>query len=334
MADRVRAAVVGAGYFGRFHANHYARNPRAELVAVVDASEARAREVATEFGAEPATDYRSILGRVDAVSVATPTPLHAEVTQALLDAGIHVLVEKPITDSVASAKAITELADARKLVLQVGHIERFSSAYRTLAKLVSDPLYFESYRIAPWRNRGVEVDVVLDLMIHDIDMIIGLVGSPVSSVHAVGTPVLARNIDLANARITFESGCVANVTASRVSYKTERRMRVFAQNHYVNCDLGTGKIFGYRLRGDPTTEGLEAIATETLEIPKQDSLANEIDAFIDCILKGSKPLVDGRAGSEALRVASMINESIEAHLKKVASRPKMPSPAAEPTPSL
>jgi predicted dehydrogenase len=171
-------------------------------------------------------------------------------------------------------------------------------------------------------------------MIHDIDMIIGLVGSPVSSVHAVGTPVLARNIDLANARITFESGCVANVTASRVSYKTERRMRVFANNHYVNCDLGTGKIFGYRLRGNPMTEGLAAIATETLEIPKEDSLANEIDAFLDCILKGGTPLVDGRAGSEALRVASMINESIDAHLQKVASRPKIRSPELEPTPSL
>jgi predicted dehydrogenase len=334
MPKRIRTAVVGAGYFGRFHANHYARNPRAELVAVVDADEARAKEVAAEFGAEAAFDYRDILGRVDAVSVAVPTPRHADVAHTLLEAGIHLLIEKPITDSVASARAITDLADARKLVLQVGHIERFSSAYRTLAALVSEPLYFESYRIAPWKKRGIEVDVVLDLMIHDIDMIMGLVGSPVTSVHAVGTPVLAKNIDLANARITFESGCVANVTASRVSYKTERRMRVFANNHYVNCDLGTGKIFGYRLRGNPMTEGLSAIATETLEIPKQDSLANEIDAFLDCIVNGNKPLVDGRAGSEALRVASMINESIVEHLKKVANRPKILPPEREPTPSL
>ena len=164
-------------------------------------------------------------------------------------------------------------------MLQVGHIERFSSAYRTLAKIIADPLYFESYRIAPWKNRGVEVDVILDLMIHDIDMIIGLVASPVVKVDAVGTPVLGQRIDLANARITFASGCVANVTASRVSYKTERRMRVFARNHYLSCDLGEGNIFGYRLRGDPMTEGLAAIAMETYEIPKQDSLATRSRRF-------------------------------------------------------
>jgi predicted dehydrogenase len=174
----------------------------------------------------------------------------------------------------------------------------------------------------------VEVDVILDLMIHDIDMIIGLVASPVAQVDAVGTPVLGKRIDLANARITFESGCIANVTASRVSYKTERRMRVFARNHYLSCDLGEGRINGYRLRGDPMTDGLAAIAAETYAIEKQDSLANEIDSFLDCITKGQKPLVDGWAGCEALRVASMINESIEAHLRTVQSRPASSAAAA------
>ena len=184
MAEQIRTAVVGAGYFGRFHADHYARNSRADLIAVVDTDEARARAVAAEFGAEPAFDYRSILGRVDAASVAVPTPLHYGIARELIEAGIHVLVEKPITDSVESANTLTSVAEERKLVLQVGHIERFSSAYRTLAKIIVEPLYFESYRIAPWKNRGVEVDVILDLMIHDIDMIIGLVASPVSTVDA------------------------------------------------------------------------------------------------------------------------------------------------------
>jgi predicted dehydrogenase len=174
----------------------------------------------------------------------------------------------------------------------------------------------------------VEVDVILDLMIHDIDIIIGLVNSRVSNVDAVGTPVLGRSIDLANARINFESGCIANVTASRVSYKTERRMRVFARNHYLNCDLGEGKIFGYRLRGDPMTQGLAAITTETQEIEKQDSLGNEIDAFLDCVITGAKPLVDGRAGCEALRVASMINESIETHLRQVQDEPNLSAAGA------
>jgi predicted dehydrogenase len=328
MADPVRVAVVGSGYFGRFHANHYARNGRAKLVSVVDTDAERARAVAAELGAEPAFDYRSILGKVDAASVAVPTPLHYEIASALIEAGIHVLVEKPLTDSVSSGAKLASLAEARKAVLQVGHIERFSSAYRTLAKVIANPVYFESYRIAPWKNRGVEVDVILDLMIHDIDMIIGLVDSPVAQVDAVGTPVLGKRIDLANARITFESGCIANVTASRVSYKTERRMRVFARNHYLNCDLGEGRINGYRLRGDPLVEGLAAIATETYEIEKEDSLGNEIDAFLDCILNGSKPLVDGRAGCEALRVASLINESIDEHLKKVQNQPGRPAGTA------
>ncbi len=321
MADQIRVAVVGAGYFGRFHADHYSRNPRAKLVAVVDSSEDRARTVAAEFGAEPLLDYRDVVGRVDAVSVAVPTPLHYEIARTLVDAGLHILVEKPITDSVESASMLTDLAEQRGLVLQVGHIERFSSAYNTLAKVIADPLYFESYRIAPWKNRGVEVDVILDLMIHDIDMIIGLVASPVVKVDAVGTPVLGQRIDVANARITFASGCVANVTASRVAYKTERRLRVFARNHYLSCDLGEGRIQGYRLRGDPMTEGLAAIAMETYEIPKQDSLGNEIEAFLDCIATGKKPLVDGRAGCDALRVAKMINESIEEHLTVVQGAP-------------
>ena len=325
MADPVRVAVVGSGYFGRFHANHYARNGRAKLVAVVDSDSERARAIAAEFCTEAAFDYRSIIGKVDAASVAVSTPLHYDIARDLIEAGIHVLVEKPLTDSVASGEQLAGVAEARKIVLQVGHIERFSSAYRTLAKVIADPLYFESYRIAPWKNRGVEVDVILDLMIHDIDMIIGLVDSPVAQVDAVGTPVLGKRIDLANARITFESGCIANVTASRVSYKTERRMRVFAHNHYLSCDLGEGRINGYRLRGDPMVEGLGAISIENHEIEKQDSLGNEIDAFLDCILTGSKPLVDGRAGCEALRVASRINESIEEHLKKVQSRPVKPA---------
>ena len=317
MADEISVAVVGTGYFGRFHAGHYARNKRAKLVAVIDTNEERARSVAAEFGAEPAFDYRSIIGKVDAASIAVPTPLHYEVARDLMQAGIHVLIEKPIADTVERASALASLAEQRKVILQVGHIERFSSAYRTLAKAMAKPLYFESYRIAPWKNRGVEVDVILDLMIHDIDMIIGLVDSPVSKVDAVGTPVLGRRIDLANARINFESGCIANVTASRVSYKTERKMRVFGRNHYLNCDLGEGRIAGYRLRGDPAVMGLAAIESESYEIEKQDSLGNEIDAFLDCISTGAKPVVDGRAGCEALRVASMINESIEEHLRKV-----------------
>lgn len=319
MADQIRTAVVGTGYFGRFHANHYTKNPDAKLVAVVDSDPERAKAMAEEFGCDAVTDHRDIYGKVDAVSVAVPTPFHFDVARDLVDAGIHVNIEKPITETVEQAQIITKLAEERGTVLQVGHIERYSAAYRVISEKIDRPLYLESYRIAPWKARGVDVDVILDLMIHDIDMIIGLVGSPVSSVDAVGTGVMGRKIDIANARINFESGCVANVTSSRISYKTERRLRVFSHSQYLNCDLGERKIFGYSLRGDPTTEGLGAIATDTVDIPQEDSLGNEIASFLDCVKNGKKPFVDGYAGSEALRVAVMINESIDAQLRKVRS---------------
>ncbi|MGH6814931.1 MAG: Gfo/Idh/MocA family protein, partial [Hyphomicrobiaceae bacterium] len=245
MSASVPVAVVGAGYFGRFHAKQYAANPKAKLVAVVDADEARARAVADEVGTEAIGDYRALAGRVAAASVVVPTPQHFEVARSLLEAGIHVLVEKPITDSVASADELARLAETRGRVLQVGHIERFSATYRALAKRVTRPLYIESHRVSPWKQRAGEVDVVLDLMIHDIDIIQGLAGSPVTAVHAVGTPVINPTADLANARIVFESGCVATVTASRISYKTERRMRVFQPNSYVIGDFGNNRLDSY-----------------------------------------------------------------------------------------
>ncbi len=313
MSQPIRVAVIGVGYFGRFHAKHYAAHPQAKLVAVADTDLARAREVAAEFNCEALHDYRSLPGRVDAVSIVAPTTEHFAIANELIEAGLHVLVEKPLTDSVESAGALTDLAEARGRVLQVGHIERYSAAFRALAERVTHPLYIESYRIAPWRQRGVEVDVILDLMIHDIDIVMGLVASPVAKVEAVGTPVLSGTTDLANARIVFESGCVANITASRVSYKTERRVRVFQPKQYVICDMADARIFQYQLRGDPAVEGLAAIASDTFDIPKEDSLANEISEFLDCVASGRKPTVDGRAGCEAVRVAGLINDSISAH---------------------
>lgn len=320
MAEQIRTAVVGVGYFGRFHAKHYASNPRAKLVAVIDTDEARARAVAEEFHVAHSCDYRSLFGSIDAVSVTVPTPLHFEIARDLLNAGIDVLIEKPIADSLSHAKSLTALADERRRVLQVGHIERFSAAYRALRKMIDRPLYIESYRISPWKVRGTEVDVVFDLMIHDIDIIMGLDPSPVIKVDAVGTPILSKSADLANARIVFESGCVATVTASRVSYKTERRMRVFQPGSYLNCDLATGQIFAYSLRGDPAIEGPAAIATQSFEVPKEDSLANEIADFLDCVASSRQPTVDGKAGCEALRVASLVNDSIQEHYEQARAR--------------
>jgi len=312
----VAVAVVGAGYFGRFHARHYAANPMAKLVAVVDPDEARARTLAVEFGAEPVSDYRTLVGRVAAASVVVPTPQHFEIARSLIEAGIHVLVEKPITDSVASAGALAGLAETRGRVLQVGHVERFSATYRALAKKVTRPLYIESYRVAPWKKRAGEVDVVLDLMIHDIDIIQGLAASPVTVVHAVGTPVINPTADLANARIVFESGCIATVTASRISYKTERRIRIFQPKSYIIGDFADNRLDSYTLTGDPSTEGFAAIKFDSAEVPKEDSLANEIAEFLTCVISGRKPSVDGRDGCEALRVAKMVTDSIDEHRRK------------------
>ena len=314
MADHIRVAAVGAGYFGRFHAKQYAANPRARLVAVVDLDEAKARGVADEFKAEGVlTDVRDLIGKVDAVSVACATAQHFEAAKTLLEAGIHVLVEKPITHSVETGLELAELAERKGLVLQVGHIERFSGAFRTLQKQITKPLYIECYRIAPFKPRGTDVDVIHDVMIHDIDIVMGLVASKVKTVDAVGTPVITPSADVANVRILFESGCVATITASRVSYKTERKMRVFQPNSYLSCDLAELKMFGYSLIGDPAVLGPAAVSAKTFDIPKEDSLANEIAEFLDCVANRRPPTVDGRAGVEALRVASMINDSIAEH---------------------
>lgn len=310
MSNPIPVAVIGAGYFGRLHARQYAANPAAKLVAVVDIDEARARAVANEFGADAAYDYRSVIGRVVGASVAVPTAQHFEVARGLLESGIHVLVEKPITDNVETAKALATLAERRRLVLQVGHIERFSGTYRALAKEVIRPLYIESYRVSPWKQRAGEVDVVLDLMIHDIDIIQGLVGLPVTEVHAVGTPVINPTADLANARIVFGGSCVATVTASRISYKTERRIRIFQPNHYIIGDFANNRMDSYTVSGNPTMDGFSAIKFDSIEIPKEDSLANEIMEFLDCIVSKRKPLVNGREACEALRVAKMVTDSM------------------------
>lgn len=317
MASCIRVGVVGVGHFGRYHVRQYARHPDAELIAVADVDRAAAHKLAAEYGCKAFTDHRQLIGMVDAVSIATPTPHHAEIAGELLAAGVDVLVEKPMTHDVASATALVRTAAQHRRVLQVGHIERFSSCFRALRGLVSTPLYVESNRIAPWQQRGTDVDVVLDLMIHDIDIIRGLVGSPVVTVDAVGASVFSGKPDLANARITFEFGCVANITASRVSHKTERSMRIFQSSGYLVCDFNSSRIFSYSVNGAAGPQEPAAVAASTLDVPKEDSLANEIDEFLQCIRNGKQPAVNGRDGQEAIEIASRITSSIRQHHKAI-----------------
>jgi predicted dehydrogenase len=318
----VRTAVVGLGYFGRFHAKHYAANENADLVAVCDVDAARADEIAAEYGCKALCDYADLVGMADAVSIAVPTSLHFKVAKFFVDAGIHVLVEKPITDDVGLADELVALADKRGVVLQVGHIERFSAAFKALAAKVNRPLFIESRRISPWKARNTDVDVVLDLMIHDIDIVLGLVDSPVESLQALGAPVLNVSEDIANARINFENGAVADITASRIAGHTERQIRLFQPDGYLVCDFVDHQVRRFSRNGGnaangAATHGPNAILMESWDIAREDSLANEIAEFIDCIATDRRPTVDGRVGREALNVATMITDSIRSHRARI-----------------
>jgi hypothetical protein len=309
----IRAAVIGAGYLGRFHAQKWKSLAGCELVAVADPVEEARIRVGTELGVEAVADWRQLLGRVDAVSIVTPTPLHHEIARACLLAGIHVLVEKPITTTVEEATDLIEVADRAHRVLQVGHLERFNEAVRATEGLVTAPRFIESARLAPFKQRGTDVSVVLDLMIHDIDLIQSIVRSPITDIDAIGTAVFSEDIDIANARIRFESGCVANVTASRVSLKTERKLRIFDDERYVSVDLGQKVLTVIRKGAAPTESGTPQVAIDERTYEQGDALLAEIQAFADSIRSGSAPLVGGREGraalSTAIRIAQLVNGS-------------------------
>ncbi len=312
MTSRIRTAVVGLGYFGRFHARHHAANAACDLVAVCDADAEAAQRLAAEYGVEALTDHRDLIGRVDAVSIAVPTSLHAAVARDLMEAGIHVLIEKPITEEVEEARRLIELADERGLVLQVGHIESFSAVFRALAERVSAPLYLEASRVAPWRGRATDVSVVLDLMIHDLDLVMSLVDSPVERVEALGAPVLSDSEDMARARLYFANGAIADVTASRVADAIDRRLKVFEAAAYHECDFASHVLHRKTVARQPDGHRADSIEDETSEIGREDALGNEIAEFVDCVKSGRRPAVDGRRGCEALRVARMIIEDARA----------------------
>src|SRR5450631_777859 len=238
----LRTAVIGVGYLGNFHAQKYAAIPGVELVGVVDSDARRAAEIAAALGTTSFSDHRELIGRVDAVSVVVPTQFHHAVAKDFLAAGVHVLIEKPITVTIAEADDLIALADKNGVVFQVGHLERFNPVLVALDDILQEPLFIESVRIAPFKPRGTDVNVVLDLMIHDIEIIQHIVKSPVERVDAVGAPVFTGEEDIANARILFKNGCVANVTASRISLKSERKMRIFQRNAYITLDFQNRKV--------------------------------------------------------------------------------------------
>jgi predicted dehydrogenase len=308
--EKIRAAVVGVGYLGRFHAQKYAQLPECRLVGVVDSDADAAAAVAAELHCECWQDYRLLLGKVDAVSVVTPTPAHFDIAQAFLQAGTHVLVEKPITETTAQAEQLIASAREAARVLQVGHLERFNPAVLAAEPLLKAPRFMECLRLAPFRERGTDVNVVLDLMIHDIDLVQMIVASPVAALDAIGTPVFSTEIDIANARLRFESGCVANVTASRVSLKTERKLRVFCDDAYMSIDLQQKILTVIRKRVPPAGAGQLPVHIEEQSFEQGDALLAEIGAFLGAI-RGERPvLVRGEDGLRALRTAIAISECV------------------------
>ncbi|MDF1677476.1 MAG: Gfo/Idh/MocA family oxidoreductase [Legionellaceae bacterium] len=312
--NAIRCAVIGVGYLGRFHAQKLQTIENAALVAVCDVDTAACDAAAKEFNVPAYRDYHELFGKVDAVCIAATTNAHFEIAKNCLAEGIHVLIEKPVTETVEEANTLIELAKKHHAKLQVGHLERFNAARLALDEHLERPLFIESNRLAPFNPRGTDVNVVLDLMIHDIDIIQSIVNSPIKSLEAQGAPVLSPSVDIANARITFENHCIANVTASRVSFKTERKTRIFQKNSYISIDYHAKQLAVFTKGDGEMFPGIPNVARHQSVFEKGDALLEEIKAFIHCIISDTTPLVTGEEGLSALSTAEKISELIHHNL--------------------
>ncbi|HTY38037.1 MAG TPA: Gfo/Idh/MocA family oxidoreductase [Bacteroidota bacterium] len=332
--EKINVGVVGTGHLGNLHAKMYAQIATANLVGVYDADTAKAERVAAEHGTRAFTDLGKLLDNIQAVNIATTTTAHFGVAVQALERGIHTFIEKPITETIDQARKLVSLAEAKKLALQVGHIERFNPAILALEQYKIRPLFIESHRLAQFNPRGSDVAVVLDLMIHDIDLILSLVRSPVSHVDANGVAVVSGSEDIANARIQFENGCVANVTASRISQNKMRKMRLFQNDAYISIDFSQGLAEVFRLvdEGDPNIKPTmmlgkiemgqqkRSIVYEQPEVKEVNALKYELELFVKSVSDGSEPAVTGRDGLQALEVAQEILAKITQNTARLLSQ--------------
>ena len=306
--SKPRIAVIGAGKFGQNHVRHLSIHAGVELVAVADPNaSARAQFPAVETLA----DYRELIGRIDCAVVAAPSSQHAEIGSALLSAGIDVLMEKPIAEDAAGARRLIELATVHGRILQIGHLERFNPAVEALAKKITLPLFFEVHRLSAFSPRSLDIDVVLDLMVHDLDLLLAFTGQLPSAIHAAGIRVLSGKVDIANVRLEFPSGCVANLTASRVSTEQVRKLRLFQPHEYHSLDFAKQELFSIQ------AGGASGFQFDHAAITKRDALAAELNEFIDCVQTRRPPRVDGTAGLRALDLALAIIAKIEEHAQIV-----------------
>lgn len=301
--DKVRVAVVGTGHLGSIHARIYKNLPNCTLAGVCDINTSHLDKIRAELNAPGFSDYRELFGKVDAVSIAVPTKLHYAIAAEFLKQKIHTLVEKPFTTSLKEADALIRLAQKNKLILQVGHVERFNSAFSATQKLIKEPKFIECHRLSPFPHRSLDVGAVLDIMIHDIDIVLGLVPSKIKKIESVGVNVLTKFEDIANSRITFKNGCVANLTSSRVSDEVMRKIRIFQEDTYISLDYKEAKACVYRRSGTQ-------INKEDLPIEKEEPLPKELESFIACVMEHKEPLVSGPVAREALAVALKIQNQI------------------------
>lgn len=312
----LRVGVVGVGYLGRFHAEKYASIESVQLVGVVDIDRSRADQTASKCRTSPFYDAKDLLPHVDAVSIAVPTSEHFRVATLFLESGKHVLLEKPIAVSLGEADHLIALARENGSVFQVGHLERFNPAVRELKPRVHHPKFIEVHRMSPFPERNYDVDVVLDLMIHDLDLILSFVSSPLESLDAVGVPVISENVDIANVRLRFQNGCIANVTASRASVEQQRKFRLFQSDFYASLNFEVPSLTICRRVMSQPQERWPQIEAETLTFEKKDPLFEEITAFVASVQANRRPEVTGEEARNALEVALKIEGEIEASLRK------------------
>ena len=315
--SNIRVGVIGVGHLGYHHARNYATMPGVLLAGVVDTDPGRGKKAAGDFGVPWFANVAELAAAgVDAVSVAVPTTLHHPIALDLLRAGVDVLVEKPIAANIAEARELVTVAGQNRRILQVGHIERFNGAVMALAETVKDPRFIECHRLSPYPNRGHDVSVVLDLMIHDLDIVLALAGRDVTSIDAVGVAVFLPSEDIANARLRFGSGCVANLTCSRVAPERMRKIRVFETDAYLSTDYSEQEVLRYSKKPGPVPSGvspMEHITVESLPVSREEPLKLEIESFVRCVKDRKRPLVAGEDGLAALEIAEQIVDFIRRH---------------------
>jgi len=305
---KIRVGVVGIGHLGNYHLQKYQKLQDSKIVGVADIVEERALSAAEKYDCEALFDHRDLIGKVDAVSIAVPTGSHYKTAKDFLESGIDVLLEKPVTETLEEADELVSIADEKGAIFQIGFVERFNPAIVALSTVIGSPVFIESHRLHPFGNRGTDVDVILDLMIHDLDIILQFVKSDVLDVEAVGVSVLSNKIDIANVRITFHNGCVANITASRVTNKKLQKIRFFGLEGYHSIDYGKRELMSLGRRSG--TDGRIEIIRNDVEVKKHDPLEEEIRSFLDSVSRRTPPVVSGRDGRKSLKLALHIIEKM------------------------